>query len=156
MLIRDGELFGGDAEGAQVVESAIEDIAIDIAANAINAPHIGVLPEVPGALVCELTLIIMGYPEGILFELGCVQVVALKGIVGVDDGLAAVVLSNYFKPLANTVLYLLLALAATLLDIEYRWKIAWHKVYLRQIIIGLLLWTGARNIEMISSTYEAI
>ena len=54
---------------------AVEDIDIYVAFDAVDLASVGVLPYFPLAFVGEFFHVVVGNPEGIAVELGCVEVV---------------------------------------------------------------------------------
>lgn len=59
---------------AQVVIGPVVDIEVNMALDAGQLAHIGVLPELPAPLILYGVNIVVGYPVGVLVEDGVVQV----------------------------------------------------------------------------------
>ena len=150
-------LLRTDSHLAQVVVRAVVDVEIDIALDAWQTAHIGVLPELPRALILERVDIVMSYPVRILVEHGIGQIARLKFKIGIYNRFYAIVLFYKAKPLEYGVLELLVGLVLGLmLNVEHGRKVAILKVDGLDEVIGLLVGRCVDTVEMVSTTGKAI
>ena len=150
-------LLRTDSHLAQVVVRAVVDVEIDIALDAWKTAHIGVLPELPRALILERVDIVMSYPIRILVEHGIGQVARLKFKIGIYNRFYAIVLLYKTKPLEYGVLELLVRLVLGLmLNVEHGRKVAILKVDGLDEMIGLLVGRCMDAVEMVSTTGKTI
>ena len=119
-------LFAGSYRHlAQVVEGAVIDIEIHIALDAWQAACISMLPEFPLTLVVHLLHIVVGYPVRILVEDIVVEIARLKFILGIDDGLDAIVEFHHIEPQLDALFEFLVSLVAGLMfHIKHWWQVA--------------------------------
>ena len=108
-LLADG-LHGADGHLPQVVVRAVVDVEVNMTLDAGQFAHVGMLPELPAALVLYGVHIVVGYPVGVLVEDGVVEVACLEFIIGVDDGLHLIVLLHDVEPLEHGTLELSVSL----------------------------------------------
>lgn len=142
---------------AQVVIGPVVDIEVNMALDAGQLAHIGVLPELPAPLILYGVNIVVGYPVGVLVEDGVVQVAQLELIIGVDDGLYVVVFLNDVEPLQDRRLELSVCLVLRLvLHIEYGRQVAVLKLHLTEEVLSLTLGRRMHAIEMVGTTSETI
>ena len=80
-----------DTELQEVVEGAIEDVAVHLATDTVNFANISVLPHLPISVIAELIFIVTGYPEGVLVENGGIEMCAFEIVTGIDDGTDSIV-----------------------------------------------------------------
>lgn len=146
-----------DGHLAEVVIGAVVDIEVDIALDAGQTAYIGVLPELPGALVFERIDVVMGYPVGILIEDGIVEIAGLKFKIGIDNGLDSIVMLHDVEPLDDGRTKLLVGLILGLmLYIEHWGQVAILEFHGIDEVPGLLLGWAVDAIEMVSTTGEAV
>lgn len=82
------------------------------------------LPEHPWSVILHFIDIVVGYPIRILVKHAVTQVLRLKFIIGIDDGLHLVVLLNYVKPLQHAVAELFVGKPGRfVLNVEHRRKV---------------------------------
>lgn len=109
----------------QVIIGAVVDIEVDIPAYAGQCAGIGVLPEFPTSLELHLVDIVVGNPIRIVVEDRCGEILLLKFIIGIDDGLHAVAVLDDVEPCEHVGLEILHALILRLvLDVEDRRQVA--------------------------------
>ena len=65
------------------------------------------LPELPGALVCELADVVVGNPIGVAFKLLCIEVLDFELVVCIDDGRHLIADFDGFKPGKGSLLELI-------------------------------------------------
>ena len=63
-----------DGEFTQVVHRTVVYIHIHLAAYAFDAADVGVLPELPLSVEARVLHVVVGDPEGIAPEFGCVEI----------------------------------------------------------------------------------
>ena len=150
-------LLRTDSHLAQVVVRAVVDVEIDIALDAWKTAHIGVLPELPRALILERVDIVMGYPVRILVEHGIGQIARLKFKIGIYNRFYTIVLFYKAKPLEYGVLELLVGLVLGLmLNVKHGRKVAILKVDGLDEVIGLLVGRCVNAVEMVGTTGKTI
>lgn len=139
-----------------MAQRAVEDVAIDIALDAVHISAIRMLPECPLAGVLQLVNIIMGYPEGIFVENGVVEVIDTELVAGIEDGLDAVFRLHHIEPFLDGLLQLFLGETAYLFNIQDGWQVALFEMYLMQIETGLPFRVLIGDEEMISTSDKVI
>ena len=88
------------------------------------------LPEFPTTFVFDLLDIVVSNPIGIGVENGVAEVLHLKFIIGIDDGLDAVMIFHHVEPKLNALLKLFISLVlGFVFDIEHRGKVAVLEFY---------------------------
>ena len=148
--------FCFNGEGMQLLERSVERVAVDIAADAVDMPNVGILPEGPGAFVLEFSDIVMRNPIRIIVEGGGVEVLQLEFVACVEDGFDTIVLLHDVQPLANSFLQLLRVEIASFLDVEDWRQIALFEVDLLDEESGLSARVDIRDEEMIGTTNDIV
>ena len=95
-----------DGHLAQVIVGAVVDIEVDISLHARQTAHIGMLPELPRALILQGVDIVMGNPIRILVEDGIVEVARLKFKIGIYNRFDLIMFLDDVKPLEHGALEL--------------------------------------------------
>lgn len=115
------------------------------------------LPELPFAFVFNLLNIIVGYPIWIVFEYRIREVLFLKFMIGVDDGLYMIAVFNSVKPCQHIHLEVFYALVFRLLfNVKYWRQIAAYEPHIFQKKIGLVFCRRLCTPEMISSSNKTV
>ena len=99
----------------------------------------------------------MCYPIRIGVEDGVAEIARLEFIIGIDDGLDAIVLFHDFQPQPDTLLELLVSLVLGLvLDVEDRRQVAILEFYVLDEELGLSLGGRMDAVEMVGTTGKAV
>ena len=139
----------------EVVITTIVDVEIHITLDARQLAHVGMLPESPFALVLHLVHIIVGYPVGIVVEDRGTEILLLKLIIGVDDGLGMILIFHDMQPRKHITLEILHILVGRLVfDVEHRRQVAIGEMHLVEKIISLFACRRLVAPEMIYATDE--
>ena len=150
-------LLAADGHLAEVVEGTVVNVEVHVALDAWELAHVGVLPELPGALILDFVYIVVGYPVGVLVEHLVVEIVGLELVIGIDDGLHAVVLLYDVKPFEDALLELFVGLLLGLvLYVEHRGQVAVLQFDLLDEVAGLLFGWGVDAVEVVGSARESV
>ena len=131
---------------------AVEYITIDKALDSADFAAIGMLPESPFALVCELIHIVMRYPIGIGIELWRIEIIDFKLVTRIKYGLHTILLLDNIEPDFNIMTQLLGRQITNLFSVQNGRQIARFKLSNRQVELCLLSRADARNEEVISAS----
>ena len=146
-----------DGHLQQVVVGAVVDVEVYVAVDARQAAGVGVLPELPGASVLQAVHVVVGNPVGELVEKRVVEILQLELVVGVDDGLHAVVALHHEQPgehvAAEVVAALLLGL---LLHVEHGRQVAPLQLHLADERLRLVDGWRLGTVEVVGATGEAV
>ena len=146
-----------DCEFLQRIERTVENIEVYISLYAGQLSCVGVLPEVPRALVFHLIYIVMRYPVGIVVEYGCVQIVLLKFIICVYDRLHVVFVLYDVQPCKNVALEIFhIAVLRLVLHVEHRRKVAVLQSHLFQEEVSLVASRRFVAPEVIGSANQSV
>ena len=145
-----------NSELLQLLEGALEDVEVDLLADAWQLALVAMLPEGPRTAVAQAVYIVMGYPVGIDVEHRVVHILLAEGVVGVENGLHLVVLLHSDEPLEDALPESLDADIGRLhLHIEYGREVALLQLHMPHKVLGLQLGGGRGAIEMIGTTHDA-
>jgi len=146
----DGELF-------QVVVAAVVDVEVYVAVDARQCAGIGVLPEFPLSLILHLAHIVVGYPVGIVVEALVAEILLLKIVIGIKNGLHMIAVFHDVKPCEDVALEVFHgALIGLVLDVEHGGQVAFLQVDLLQEVVGLVACRRVVAPEVVGPTHEAV
>ena len=142
---------------SEIVEGTVIDIQVYIALDAWQTASISVLPELPRTVELHFLDIVVGYPVGILVEDVVVEIARLKFIIGIDDGLHAVVVLHHIEPQLDALLELLVGLVlGFMLYVEHRGQVAMLEFDVADKELGLRLGVRVNAIEMVGTTCKTV
>ena len=140
----------------QVVHRTVIDVEVDLAGDAVDGAHVGVLPEFPLTVEAELLHIVVGNPEGIAIELRRAEISLLELQSGVDDGGRAEASFHEVEPLEGFFSQRFGRLVADFLNVEHGGEVALLELDVVHEIACLPVARDVGREIVIGSTDEAV
>ena len=128
-----------DGKVHEVLVVTLEHIDVHISIDAIDSACIGVLPESPFTFILEGVNVVMGYPIGIVVEVGGVEIGGAEFVTCVEDGGDAIVLFYIIHPLQHLMPELGRGAVAEFLHVKHRWQIVLVELHHLAEVLGLCL-----------------